>query len=176
MKKSTLAKLAAVTLLTIASISHASEATLTSRYTGGDYTTATYSFRFMSQDINVTKNNVEILFEGRADFEKDYFVVNTVVDDNNLIYDLGEKSCADISSSYPAFRQSRPLVWLGYSEASPLNKIGTKTAPVTVGHCYLAYNNDESGRVVTLFHVASAEKNKSVTINEIEVLNSLTSN
>jgi hypothetical protein len=151
------------------------EVTLTSRSTGGNYQTATYSFRHMSQDIQVTRNNMEILFEGRADYQNDYFQVSMVVDDNSFIYDLGAKSCADIKSTYPNDRESRQIVWLGGSDASPLKNVGTKTAPVMVGHCYLAYNNDEDGRVVTLFHVEKAVKNHSVTINEIEVLDILNS-
>lgn len=149
-----------------------SPVTLVSRYTGGDYGTATYSFRYLSQDVNQTHNNWELLFEGRADFE-DYFAVNTVVDDNSFIYDLGQKSCADIKSSYPSDRKDRPLVWLAYSDADPSNLEPTREAKVQVGHCYLTYNNDEDGRVVSLFHVQSHEKSKTVTIDEIEVLNVL---
>ena len=147
---------------------------LTSRYTDGDYVSASFSFRYLSQDVQLTKNNWEILFEAREDFA-DYFQVNTVVDDNSYIYDLGEKSCNDIYSSYPAERMSRPLVWLAYSDADPSNLNGTRTAKVQVGHCYLTYNNDSDGRVVALFHVKSHEKNKTVMLNEIEVLDVLSS-
>ena len=146
--------------------------TLISRYTGGDYVTASYSFRYLTQDVAKTRNNWEILFEARADIE-DYFAVNMVVDDNSFIYDLGQKSCADIKSSYPAERKSRPLVWLGYSDADPSNLEPAKQAKVQIGHCYLTYNNDEDGRVVSLFHVQAHEKSKTVTIDEIEVLNVL---
>ena len=147
------------------------EVNLISRYIpDGSYNTATYSFKHMSQDINVTKNNNEILFEARADFE-DYFETNTVVDDASYIFDLGEKSCNDIKSSYPEDRKKRPLAWLGYSDASPGHqKNANSTAKVITGHCYLAYNNDEDGRVVTLFHVKNHIKGQSVTLNEIEVL------
>lgn len=149
--------------------------TLVSRYTGGDYHTAAYSFRWMTQDENTTRNNYEILFEGREDLA-DTFEVNMVVDDNSLIYDLGERSCQNIKSTYPEERQRRPLVWLGYSEVSPDDLTPAKSALVKQGHCYLSYNNDEDGRVVTLFHVKSHEKSKSVTLDEIEVLNVLVTN
>lgn len=147
------------------------EIKLISRYIqGGNYNTATYSFKHMSQDINVTRNNNEILFEAREDFE-DYFDTNTVVDDTSYIFDLGKKSCKDIKSAYPEDRKLRPLVWLGYSDASPGNvKSANSKANVKVGHCYLAYNNDEDGRVVTLFHVKNHIKSQSVTLDEIEVL------
>lgn len=151
------------------------DVTLISRYTGGTYTTATYSFRHMSQDVNVTRNNMEILFEGREDFAADFFETNTVVDDHSFIYDLGKRSCASIQSSVPGDRKSRPLVWLAYSDADPSNLAHANRASVNVGHCYLAYNNDEDGRVVTLFNVKAHVKSKSVTINEIEVLNVLSS-
>jgi hypothetical protein len=65
------------------------------------------------------------------------------------------------------------LVWLSYSNADPSELKPTKTAEVKNGHCYLTYNNDESGRVVTLFHVAEFQEGKSVTINEIEILDRL---
>jgi hypothetical protein len=145
---------------------------LVSRYTGGDYHTAAYSFRWMSQDENITRNNYEVLFEAREDFA-DYFRVNTVVDDNSSIYDLGERSCQDIQSSTPDERKSRPLVWLAYSEASPADLTPAKTALVQQGHCYLTYNSDEDGRVVTLFHVKAHEKSKTVTLDQVEVLDVL---
>ena len=46
-------------------------------------------------------------------------------------------------------------------------------ALVQQGHCYLTYNSDEDGRVVTLFHVKEHTKSKSVVIDEIEVLDVL---
>ncbi len=194
MNKTILANLSAVMLLTLTAVgcsgakqdspsvdrnvatafSLSSDVTLVSRYTGGDYVSASYSFRHLSQDVELTRNNWEVLFEGREDFE-DYFQVNTVVDDNSFIYDLGQKSCADIKSSYPGDRKSRPLVWLAYSDASPSDLVPTSKAKVQVGHCYLTYNNDEDGRVVALFHVKSHEKSRTVTLDEIEVLNVLTS-
>lgn len=179
MKTKSLNKFIVTLTLALSSLANADvnmadkEVTLTSRYTGGTYTTAAYSFKFLSQNAEQTRNNWEILFEGRADFKQDFFQTNTVVDDNSFIYDLGKKSCAEIQSSYPEDRKNRPLVWLAYSEASPSNLQPTKTAPVEVDHCYLTYNNDENGRVVTLFHVSAHVKSKSVTINEIEVLDVL---
>ena len=127
------------------------EVTLTSRYTGGNFSTASYSFKFSSQDINVTKNNMEILFEGRED-SKDYFSVSMAVDDDSLIYDLGESSCKEIKTTNPS--KLNPAI----------------TAEVKMGHCYLTVNNDESGRTVTLFRVVEHNKSHSVRINEIEVL------
>ena len=146
------------------------EVTLTSRYTGGDYITATYSFRHLTRDnVNKTFNNWELLFEAREDFA-DHFDVNTVVDDNSFIYDLGKRNCKDIKSSVPSDRKSRPMVWLAYSDASPNDLEPTKSALVKKGHCYLTYNSDEDGRVIALFHVKDHKVNKSVTIDQIEVL------
>ncbi len=161
----------------VASVSMASadDVTLVSRYTGGDYVSASYSFRYLSQDVKLSRNNWEVLFEARPDFE-DFFQVNTVVDDNSFIYDLGERSCNDIKSSYPEDRKKRPMVWLAYSDASPSKRLPTRSAKVQIGHCYLTYNNDEIGRVVSLFHVKAHNKSMSVTIDEIEVLNVLNSN
>lgn len=153
-----------------------SEVTLVSRYNEGNYNTATFSFRHMTQDISVTGNNYEILFEARQDFE-DYFRVNMVVDDFSFIADLGEQSCKEIQSSYPEARSRSSLAWLGYTNIDTLTFNGYKhTALVKTNHCYLAFNNDGDGRVVTLFHVKSHVKSKSVVIDEIEVLDLLTRN
>ncbi|MCB0411746.1 MAG: hypothetical protein KDD22_04430 [Bdellovibrionales bacterium] len=147
--------------------------TLESRYGNGNYETATYSFRYLTRDdLQPVRNNWELLFEGRSDF-KDYFTVNMVVDDNSFIYDLGEKSCADISSSNPKDRKDRPMAWLAYSDADPSELEPVSKVEVKVGHCYLTYNNDEDGRVIALFHVKDHVQSKSVTIDEIEVLNDL---
>lgn len=149
---------------------------LISRYTGGDYTTATYSFRHQTRDnVDLTRGNWEILFEARDSIE-DFFKVNTVVDDNSFIYDLGNRSCAAIKSSHPEIRKTRPLVWLSASDAAPNNKTPQTQVKVQVGHCYLTYNNDSDGRVVALFRVAHHEKSKRVLIDEIEVLDVLTRN
>jgi hypothetical protein len=151
---------------------NANEVMLLSRDIGG-YNGATYSFRFLTHDEGVTRNNWEIMFEAGykyASESQDKFIVDTVVDDNSFIYDIGERSCANIYSSDSGDRIKRPLVWLGYSDAKPSAFAALKEAPVLQGHCYLTYNNDEDGRVVTLFHVRSREKNRSVTIDEIEVL------
>lgn len=128
------------------------EVTLISRFTGGNFSTASFSFRHSSQDLEVTENNMEILFEGRDDSD-DYFSVSMAVDDTSVIYDLGATSCkeakrTDTSKFVPAL-----------------------TALVKTGHCYLTVNNDNSGRIVTMFQVAEHKKSISVTINEIEVLN-----
>jgi len=147
---------------------------LISRYTGGDYTTATYSFRHLTRDnVDLTRHNWEILFEAREDFE-DFFTVTMVVDDNSFIYDLGNKSCASLKSDYPEARKTRPLTWLAYSEARPSGKTAQSHAKVQLGHCYLTFNNDSEGRVIALFRVVAHEKSKRVKIDEIEVLEVLT--
>lgn len=161
----------------------ASEATLISRYNGGTYASASYSFRFSSQDEQVTRNEVEILFEGRQDFSADYFQVDTVTDDNSFIYDLGEKSCKDIkpnpvvdetpeqtAASGAQQRKAEPMRWLMSSDADPSELTPAKKANVSLNHCYLVYSNDSEGRVVALFHVKDHEKSKKVQLNEIEVL------
>ncbi|AZZ38124.1 hypothetical protein CIK05_15385 [Bdellovibrio sp. qaytius] len=129
------------------------DVTLTSRYTGGDFSTASYSFKFLSHDLEITDNNMDLIFEAREDF-KDFFSVNMSVDDNSLIYDLGEKSCATLSKAETDASKLTPAI----------------TAEIKKGHCYLTDNNDESGRVVTVFHVAEHKKSFSVKINEIKVL------
>jgi hypothetical protein len=145
------------------------DATLTSRYTGGTFATASYSFKTSSQDIEITKNNMEVLFEAREDF-KDFFSVSMAVDDISVIYDLGDTSCKEINSTKPQLRTKKPLEWLASSDANPANLFPTLIAEVKKGHCYLTVNKDDSGRVVALFHVADHNKSFSVRINEIEVL------
>ena len=54
---------------------------------------ATYSFRHKTRDdVSLTYNNWEILFEAREDFEQDVFKVDTIVGDYSYIYHLGQ-SC-----------------------------------------------------------------------------------
>ncbi|WP_413942699.1 hypothetical protein [Bdellovibrio sp. HCB-162] len=143
---------------------------LISRYNGGNYVTATYSFKYMTRDnVELTRNNWEILFEAREDFA-DHFRVNTVVDDFSFIFDLGEKSCKEINSKYPDEKATRPLVWLAYTDVDPYDLPPTREALVKENHCYLSYNNDSEGTVVTLFHVKSHVKSKSVVLDEIDVL------
>ncbi|MFZ4402492.1 MAG: hypothetical protein ACOYOK_00180 [Pseudobdellovibrionaceae bacterium] len=145
------------------------EITLISRFTGGDYVSASYSFRFLSQDVKLTKNKPDILFEAGEDFE-DYFRVNLVIGDSSVIYDLGKKSCSDIKSTHADERVKLPVSWLAYSEAAPLKLSPATTAKVHKGHCYLSFNNDYNSRLTTLFHVKNHQKSKTVTIDEIEVI------
>lgn len=149
------------------------EVVLESRYTIGNYTTATYSFMHTTRDdVSLTKNNWEILFEAPP-YSVDYFSVDTVVGDNSFIYDLGKKSCKDIKSIYPEEREKRPLAWLAYSDADPSKLNPSKRLGVNLGHCYLTYNNDENGRVIALFKVQEHKINEKVVLSEIEVLDRL---
>jgi hypothetical protein len=156
------------TLTSASAFAAPSRVTLYSRYNGGDYVTAAYSFRYMSQDFQKTQNNWEILFEAREDFT-DYFRVNTVTDDRSYIYDLGERNCADMRGSISMI--ARPLV-INAAYVSRTATFGnvTDNVPVIEGHCYFSDNEDRDGQVQTLFHVASHIKSKSVVIDQIQLL------
>lgn len=162
-----------LTLVSVSAFALGKEATLYSREKYDDYPKACYSFRYLSQDEEVTSNNWEILF---SNGDGDTFSVNTVASDNSFIYDLGNRSCASINSTYPEDRKSRPIVWLGYSDADPSILTPERSISAKVGHCYLTYNNDEDGRVVSLFHVKELVSGDHVVIDEIEVLNDLRTN
>lgn len=165
----TLAFLGSSTVSTAQVIEHTvakTEAILTSRYTGGNYLTASYSFKFASQDISVTKNNTEIIFEGRKD-SKDYFNVRMSADDHSLIFDLGKGSCKNLK---------RSAAGLDFLKAKTSKLVPAIAAEVKVDHCYLTYNTDESGHSITIFHVAEHKKSYSVKINEIKVLEKTFSN
>lgn len=135
----------------IKSKEYVQKTTLVSRYTGGTFSTASFSFRHSSHDLELTKNNMEIIFEGRED-SQDFFAVNLAVDDNSVIYDLGETSCKKVKASAAA-------------KAIPATSVLVKQ-----GHCYLTINKDNSGRIKTLFRVAKHTKSVSVKIDEIKVL------
>lgn len=139
-----------VLALAFSASAQAEDVLMTSRYGYGTYeTTATYSFRKMSHDVKLTRNNWDILFEAREDFA-DYFEVNTVTDDRSNIYDMG--NICDPS-----------LVDLG--------KIGPSSrAEVVLGHCYLIDGRDSDGRVLATFRVTEHVKSVATRISEIKVL------
>ena len=97
-----------------------------------------------------------MLFEGIAgtgygDNKTDTFDVDTVVDDNSLIYDLGEKSCLDIQSSTPRSAKDDPWYGSAIRTPTPADLEPKKSAKVQLNHCYLTFNNDSEGRVIALF-------------------------
>ena len=84
-------KLFLALVMVLGAAAQAEDVMMISRYNYGSYeTTATYSFRKMTHDVNLTRNNWDVLFEAREDF-KDYFRANTVTDDQSSIYDLGPR-------------------------------------------------------------------------------------
>lgn len=137
--------------LTLAASAQAEEVTMISRYNFGSYeTTATYSFRKMTHDVGLTRNNWDILFEARGDFQ-DYFETNTVTDDRSTILDLGTQ--CDISAQALQGDQ---------------NQLGR--ANVVEGHCYLALVSDRDGSATVIFKVKKHVKSFAVVLSDINVL------
>ena len=133
-------------------ISISAEVELVSRYTGGTYVSATYSFWHSTRDrVDVVNNDWEILFEGREDFE-DFFRVNIATDDRSHIVDLGE-SCGQ-----------------AFERAIENRGGGSETAPVVVGHCYVTYNQDRRGTIITVFRVVDHTKSERVVLDDIQIL------
>lgn len=164
--------IAGLILFTLPLFANASETvTLTSRSVpGGQYLDATYSFIYKNKgDVELTRNNWDILYEAVAGGE-DYFNVETVVDDFSFIWDLGQRSCESIKSQSNYTKEEDPIGWLAYSEIDPSQMKEHKSQQsVKADHCYLIYDNDYDGRVIAMFRVLDHTPGKSVTIGEIFV-------
>ena len=164
----------ALTLLSaVANASNLYEIKATQKANNGWFSDAGFSFVTMSSDPQVHGGNVEFSF---LTYDRgDILRTGTMASDYNQIYDLGKKSCKDVSSQYPDERNTRPLVWLAYSEASEqMDKVERHDfLPVNQGHCYLVYTSDAYGRVVALFNVKYYNPGVSIVIDEAEVLDNL---
>lgn len=144
-----------------------------SRYTGGSYEeTATYSFRYMSHDIEVTKNNWDLLFEARSDFA-DRFDVNTVTNDDSYIFNLtklGAKSCLDVDPCL--LKNKRNEVKNLRTHQSEDYKYRVASEEVVVDHCYFVSSKDTDGEIDFVFRVDEHVENSSVNIDQIQVIQS----
>lgn len=154
--------------LAILNNTYASSVELIGRHTGGDYVTATYSFKHKTRDnVDLTKNNWEILFEARDDF-KDYFETEMVVDDMSFIVDLGKIQCSDLETNDNKYKN--PYLWLknvlGYNHAFSKSS----RAIVNEGHCYFVASTDSDNRVFGLFYVEKHIEDKSVVLGQVETL------
>lgn len=151
---------------------------LTSRYVDqGDYVTATYSFRHLTRDnIVLTRNNWELLYEGYENGQADYFRVNTVTDDVSYLFDLGKGKCSSLPSHVripePDERGENPVAM--FYEGNPYKArkhfTGTDLVPVELDHCYLTVNHDTDGDVIAMFHVADHWEYLMVRIDEVQIL------
>ncbi len=148
-----------------------SEVEMKSRYDGvGTYeTTATYNFRFMTHDFQVTRNNWDILFEARKDMRDDYFDVNTVTDDDSFIFELksGEGKCelADPCEIANNLRYAKEN-----SGQKNTRQGEHRNANVARGRCYLVSSQDRDGSIIVTFEVKEHTKAISTIIHKIKVL------
>lgn len=143
-------KLILALALMFGAAAQAEDIVLVSRNGYGTYeTTATYSFRKMTHDVNLTRNNWDILFEAREDLE-DYFETNMVTDDRGRILDLG-KNC-QVEQNFIA---------------KILNQ--SSRAKVVEGHCYVVVADDSDGTVLAQFKVAKHLKSVAVVLTDVSV-------
>ncbi len=149
-------KLILALVMVLGAAAQAEDIALISRYNIGNYHTATYSFRKMTADVNLTRNNWDVLFEARADFN-DFFEGDTVTDDRSSIYDLGPV-CKDAISKISA------------------NEVGPSRANVIEGNCYLLIVRDSDGTATVLFKVKKHVKSLMVVLSDIIVLNKTVTN
>lgn len=142
---------------------------LKSRYDGhGDYeSTATYSFRFMTHDVKVSRNNWDILFEARSGLAKDYFTVNTVTDDDSFIYDL--KVGCEKADPCEIFRNQLDAKSRTGKESSPYPD-NHRRADLEKGHCYQVVSQDSDGSIAAMFEVSEHENGVSAVIDHIKIL------
>lgn len=149
------------------------EVELKSRFDGvGNYEeTATYNFRFMTHDVEITRNNWDVLFEARKDFDVDRFEVNTVTDDDSFIFDI--KSAKGKCEAVDPCEIEKHLKFVKENLGQKDTRQGdNRAAPVAQGHCYLVASQDRDGSVKVLFEVKEHVKSVSAVIHKIRVLNS----
>ena len=155
------------------------EARLISRYTLGRCQMETATYGFWVRGVGNYKGN--ILFEGRDDFEQDFFKAGSDSD----IYHLGQKDCTSLEAPKTVNR-AELYDWMfpqnGPSLAQantpfPHGNYGGKSgdvAPVREGHCYLLYYSysfsDTKRKQTSLFRVKEHDKSKSVIIDQIREL------
>ncbi len=140
-----------------------------------NYSDATYSFYYSSQDINVNHNDIDI------EFSSNKIHSNTVVDDISVMADLGKISCKDIPNDYEnqgkgyptkEDRYKQPMGWFVYSKGmDALQRNPLTELTVEEGHCYAIAKTTNDRKVVAVFHVKKLIPDTSLTINEIEVFN-----
>lgn len=141
-----------------------------------------FSFYFGSHDQSVTGNDYDIEFYGTT------IGTNQVVDNIGTIVDLGNISCKDVPNSYEQtgaypgkghggypYKEDRtldPMFWFEYSSAMEKLTRGLVSSDIQVqeGHCYAVNKITNNRRILALFHVKKLELNKSVSIDEIELI------
>jgi hypothetical protein len=147
------------------------EVEMKSRYDGvGTYeTTATYNFRFMTHDVEITRNNWDVLFEARKDFRDDRFEVNTVTDDDSFIFEVksGEGKCelADPCEVASHIRYAKEN-----SGQMDTRQGHHRNAIVAKGRCYLVSSQDRDGSILVAFEVKEHTKAISTVIHKIKVI------
>jgi len=110
------------------------------------YAAACFSFRLASNDIKVTKNEVDVLYD------QNHFTVNTVVDDQSFIVDLGDVPLANVPSMVSP-------------DAYPTGTFGKHDAiDAVLGHTYFVRTTDNSARSVAAFRVTGLSPGNNVTI------------
>jgi len=121
--------------------------TLTS-WDGGaaSYAEACYSFRLASNDLAVTKNEVDVLYQGNA------FVVNTVTDDQSFIVDLGDVPLDKVPSTVDPSQYPTGA----YGAHDVLDAV--------LDHTYLVRTADHEAQLFAAFRVVGVDPGSNVTI------------
>ncbi len=118
-------------------------------YDGSNYPEASFSFKFGTQDQDVTHNDYDI------SFEQNLFRVNNVVDDVSFIVDLGEVSLFEV----PASVEPSDYAVGAWGEHD--------NVAAEIGHTYFVRNQDGFGRTVSAFVVEGLEPGRRVHISWI---------
>lgn len=124
-----------------------------------------YDFFNMTQDYG---NGLSLEFGNDAG--ENMLGAVQAVDEMGKIVDLGKKSCRKIKSSEASSRKTDPFTFLVYSDGwYKLVDEGKTTLKANEGHCYLMYKSSTRQQVILAFNVKKLEKDKSVTLDEVEV-------
>lgn len=122
--------------------------------TDAGYSQACYSFQFASHDVELTKNDWDILYYG------DVFFVNTVVDDSSSIVDLGVVDLLDLPAGVDL-------------DAYPVDAQGAHDGVAAqLGHTYWVRTEDGNSRLVVAFTVIAQDPGLGVEVEWVRSLSS----
>lgn len=132
---------------------------------GGSYeATAAYSFRKQTHDVNLTRNNWDLLFIGFKDRDYDVFESRMVTDDQSHVIPLssGQNGCdgVTICDQQAIIRMIQDPRFASGTEMSRYQ--------VVVKQCYLLVVKDTEGSLNVMFEVAENKRGVSAKINKIK--------
>lgn len=122
------------------------QATLSSYTNPDNYASSAYSFEFASQDVDVTNNDWDVVYQANR------FMVNTITDDASFIVDLGDVALTDVPLTVDP-------------SGFPTGEFGTHDdVQAVVSHTYVVRTVDGDTKQWAAFRILALAPGESVTI------------